>query len=99
MECYRKNVACLHGELLHERFGLSGVASVLSRSYLTCNLAESGAFAEGRAPAEEGVRIAEAVDHPYSRVIAYWAVGFRYLRKGELPRPSRCSNGLSTSRR
>jgi tetratricopeptide (TPR) repeat protein len=58
---------------------------VLSRSHLAWNLTESGAFAEGRAPAEEGVRIAEAVDHPYSRVMAYWAVGFRYLRQGELP--------------
>jgi tetratricopeptide (TPR) repeat protein len=85
VECFRKNVACLHGELLHERFGLTGMASVLSRSFLTCSLAEYGAFAEGREPAEEGVRIAEAVDHPYSRVIAYWAVGFRYLRQGELP--------------
>ena len=85
VECYRKNVACLHGELLHERFGLPGLASVLSRSFLTCSLAECGAFAEGRAPAEEGVRIAEAADHPYSRVMAYWAVGFRYLRQGELP--------------
>jgi tetratricopeptide (TPR) repeat protein len=58
---------------------------VTSRSFLTCYLAESGAFAEGRAPAEEGVRIAEAVDYPNSRIIAYWAVGFRYLRQGELP--------------
>ena len=85
VECFRQNVACLQGERLQERFGLTGVASVLSRSFLTCSLAEYGAFAEGRAPAEEGVRIAEAVDHPYSRIIAYWAVGFRYLRKGELP--------------
>jgi tetratricopeptide (TPR) repeat protein len=85
VECYRKTVEYLHGELLHERFGMSGVVSVQSRSYLACILAEYGAFAEGREPAEEGVRIAEAVDHPYSRVIAYWAVGFRYLRKGELP--------------
>jgi tetratricopeptide (TPR) repeat protein len=82
---YRKTVACLQGELLHERFGMSGVVSVQSRSYLACNLAEYGAFAEGREPAEEGVCIAEAVDHPFSRVMAYWAVGFRSLRKGELP--------------
>jgi tetratricopeptide (TPR) repeat protein len=78
-------MACLYGERLHERFGVTGMPSVLSRSYLACNLAESGAFAEGRAPAEEGGRIAEAVDHPYSRVMAYWAVGVRYLRQGELP--------------
>jgi tetratricopeptide (TPR) repeat protein len=85
IECFQKNMACLHGRLVHERFGLPGLASVISRSVLTCSLAECGAFAEGRAPAEEGVRIAEAADHPYSRVHAYWAVGFRLLRQGSLP--------------
>jgi class 3 adenylate cyclase/tetratricopeptide (TPR) repeat protein len=84
VECFQKNVACLHGELLHERLGLPGLASVLSCSFLARNLAECGTFAEGRAPAEEGVRIAEAADHPYSRVVAYWAAGFRYLGKGDL---------------
>ena len=63
----------------------AGLASVLSRSHLVASLAECGAFAEGRAPAEEGVRIAEAADHPYSRVMAYWAMGFRALRQGDLP--------------
>jgi class 3 adenylate cyclase/tetratricopeptide (TPR) repeat protein len=81
--CFQKNVACLHGELLHERFGLPGLASVLSRSFLARNLAECGTFAEGRVPAEEGGRIAEAADHLYSRVVAYGAVGFRYLGKGD----------------
>jgi tetratricopeptide (TPR) repeat protein len=85
VECYQQNVVRLQGELLHERFGTAGVVSVQARSYLVCNLAECGAFAEGSEPAEEGVRIAEAVDLPFSRVMAYWAVGFRYLRKGELP--------------
>jgi tetratricopeptide (TPR) repeat protein len=56
---------------------------VVSRSFLTLSLAECGAFAEGRAAAEEGVRIAEAADHPYSRVQAYMAVGFRALRQGD----------------
>jgi tetratricopeptide (TPR) repeat protein len=31
------------------------------------------------------VHIAEAADHPYSRALAYWAVGFRALRQGDLP--------------
>jgi class 3 adenylate cyclase/tetratricopeptide (TPR) repeat protein len=84
VECFQKNVASLHGELLQERFGLPGLASVLSRGHLTQNLAECGAFAEGRALAEEGVRIAEAVDHPYSRALAYLCVGNRYLCKGDL---------------
>jgi tetratricopeptide (TPR) repeat protein len=83
VECFQKNVACLHGELLRECFGLPGLASVVSRSFLTFSLAECGAFAAGRATAEEAVRIAEVVDHPYSRVQAYGAVGFRALRQGD----------------
>jgi tetratricopeptide (TPR) repeat protein len=84
VECFQKNVACLHGERLHERFGLPGIASAIARSHLARNLAECGAFVKGRGPTEEGVRIADGADHPYSRVVAYWAVGFRYLCKGDL---------------
>jgi DNA-binding winged helix-turn-helix (wHTH) protein/tetratricopeptide (TPR) repeat protein len=82
--CYQKNVAGLHGEFLRECFGLPGLASVISRSFLTLSLAECGAFAAGRVPAEAGVRLAEAADHPYSRVQAYRAVGFRALRQGDV---------------
>ena len=84
MECYRKNVACLHGALLQERFGLAGLASVESHRHLATCLVECGVFAEGRVLAEEGVRIAEAADHPYSRVMAYSSVGFRALWQGDL---------------
>jgi DNA-binding winged helix-turn-helix (wHTH) protein/class 3 adenylate cyclase/tetratricopeptide (TPR) repeat protein len=84
VECFQKTVACLHGELLRECFDLPGLASVVSRSFLTFSLAECGTFAEGRAPAEEAMRIAEAAAHPYSRVQAYRAVGFRALRQGDV---------------
>jgi tetratricopeptide (TPR) repeat protein len=80
----QKNIACLHGVLLQEHFGLPGRASVLSRGLLVYALAECGAFAEARAPAEEGVRMAEAADHPYSRFLAYWALSFRALCQGDL---------------
>jgi class 3 adenylate cyclase/DNA-binding winged helix-turn-helix (wHTH) protein/tetratricopeptide (TPR) repeat protein len=84
VECFQKNVACLHSALLQERLGLPGLASVFARSHLVVSLAECGAFAEGQAPAEEGVQFAEAADHPYSRVMALWAVGLRALRQGDL---------------
>src|SRR5262249_7819040 len=83
-ECYRKNVACLHDALLQERFGLAGLASVLSRRHLVHCLAECGAFAEGKELAEEGVRIAEAAAHPFSRAVAYYSVGVRTLLQGDL---------------
>jgi tetratricopeptide (TPR) repeat protein len=51
---------------------------------LGITLSEVGAFAEGIATAEEGVRIAEAVDHPLSRIAASVGVGFVSFRKGDL---------------
>jgi len=97
IEFYRKNVACLHGTLQQERFGLPGLASALSRSLLIYCLAQCGAFAEGRVPAEEGVHIAEAADHPVSWRITPWAFG-RCVRATSR-RPSQSLNGLSTWRR
>ena len=89
VEYFQTNVACLDGELLQEHLGLPGLAAVFARSHLVVSLAECGAFAEGRVPAEEGVQIAEAAHHPYSRVMAWWAVGFRALRQGNLPQAIR----------
>jgi DNA-binding NtrC family response regulator/tetratricopeptide (TPR) repeat protein len=83
IDFYRKTVARLQGEPLHARFGLPGLASVTCRSSLVVSLAECGAFAEGRTLAEEGVRIAEAAGHPFSRAAAYWAMGWRSLRQGD----------------
>jgi predicted ATPase/class 3 adenylate cyclase/DNA-binding winged helix-turn-helix (wHTH) protein len=82
VEYYRKNLACLHDELLHEYFGLPGLASALSCGFLAIPLAECGTFAEGMGLAEEAVRLAEAANHPYSRCVAYWAVGWRSLLQG-----------------
>jgi class 3 adenylate cyclase/tetratricopeptide (TPR) repeat protein len=84
IECFRKSVACLEGELLRERLGLPYLPAVFSRMCLGITLAEVGAFAEGIATAEEGVHIAEAVDHPLSRIAASVGVGFVYFRKGDL---------------
>jgi tetratricopeptide (TPR) repeat protein len=76
-------VTCLHGALRQERLGLPGLAAVFARSHLVTSLAERGAFAEGHAPAAEGEQMAEATGHPYSRVMASWAVGFWALRRGD----------------
>jgi tetratricopeptide (TPR) repeat protein len=56
------------------------------RSHLAWCHAELGTFAEGRAFGEEGLRIAEAVAHPASLMIASWGTGLLALRQGDLPR-------------
>jgi class 3 adenylate cyclase/tetratricopeptide (TPR) repeat protein len=80
------NVASLEGDLSRERFGMTGLPSVLSRVYLSWSLAELGVFAESVARGEEAVRIAEATDHPFSLIWAYFGIGHLYLRKGDFLR-------------
>jgi tetratricopeptide (TPR) repeat protein len=47
-------------------------------------LAELGAFTEGLAVAEEGLRISETVDHPFSVAEACRGVSWLYLRQGNV---------------
>jgi tetratricopeptide (TPR) repeat protein len=82
IDLLRQNVASLEGALLRERFGLSGLPSVMSRDLLAQCLAELGAFTEGLAHGEEGLRIAEAVDHPNSLIQACHGISHVYLRQG-----------------
>jgi class 3 adenylate cyclase/tetratricopeptide (TPR) repeat protein len=86
MGVLRSNVESLAGDLIRERFGQAGLPAVVSRAWLARCLAELGAFPEGIAHAEEAVRIAEAVDHPTSLILAYLGVGFLSLRTRDLSR-------------
>ena len=86
IDCFRQTVASLDGARRHERFGQVILPAVLSRAWLAWCHAELGTFAEGRALGEEGLRIAEAVDHPASLMIASWGIGLLALRQGDLPR-------------
>jgi tetratricopeptide (TPR) repeat protein len=84
IEAFRRTVAALEGEQRYERFGQNVPPAVFSRTFLSLCLAEVGAFAEGIAVGEAGLRIAEAVNHPVSLVSAYRGVGQLYLRQGDL---------------
>jgi class 3 adenylate cyclase/tetratricopeptide (TPR) repeat protein len=79
-----RNVTCLEGDMLYERFGRLVLPSVASRAWLLWCLTELGEFAEAITPGEEGIRIAEAIDHPVSLINAYAGVGYLYLRQGTL---------------
>src|SRR5262249_46936614 len=57
-----------------------------SLAWLAACQAELGMFAEGRARGDEGLRIAEVVNHPASLMVASWGIGLLSLRQGDLPR-------------
>jgi len=80
----RRGMAALEGERRYERLGQPLLPAVRCRTYLSLCLAEAGAFAEGIAVGEEGLHIAEAVQHPVSLVSAYRSVGLQYVGQGDL---------------
>ena len=84
--CFGQTVAFFDGARRHERFGELFLPAVLSRAYLATCHAELGTFAEGRGLGDEGLRIAEAVAHPSSLMMASWGSGLLCLRQGDLPR-------------
>jgi len=86
IDCFRQTVAFLEGARRHERFGEAFLPAVFSRACLALCHSELGTFAEGGALGAEGLRIAEAVDHPASLMWAYWGFGRLSLRQGDLHR-------------
>ena len=84
VEILGRNVAALEGKLVHERFGLSYLPSVFSRTWLVWCFAELGAFDEGRAIGQEAIRIAEASEQPWDLLAAYRGVGLLALGQGNI---------------
>jgi tetratricopeptide (TPR) repeat protein len=86
IDCLRQTVASLEGARRYERFGEVFLPAVLARVFLAWCYAELGMFAEGRALGDEGLQVAEAVDHPASLMLASWGAGLLALRQGDPPR-------------
>jgi tetratricopeptide (TPR) repeat protein len=82
----RQAVAFFDGARRHEHFGSPNLPAVLSRAFLAMSHAALGTFAEGRTIGEEGLRIAEAVAHPGSFMLASLGIGLLALRQGDLSR-------------
>ena len=71
----------------HDRtnfLGMANLPSVSARTWLSWALAERGEFGAAMARSQEGVYIADAVDHLISRIYGYLALGIVHLRKGDL---------------
>jgi tetratricopeptide (TPR) repeat protein len=84
IDCFGQTVASLGGAQHREGFGGVYLPAVNSRTHLAWCHAELGTFAEGRAFGEEGLRIAEAITHPATLMVASYGVGQLALRQGDL---------------
>jgi DNA-binding SARP family transcriptional activator len=74
----------LAGGLTSGRFGTATATTIFATSYLASSLAERGRFAEGRGFAEEAIRLAEPLHHPFLLVHAYVALAAVDLRQGRM---------------
>src|SRR5262249_51767245 len=86
IDSFRDTVASLDGARRRERFGQVILPAVYARAFLAWCYAELGMFAEGNALGEEGLQIAETVDHPGSLMFMCWGMGIVMLRQGNLQR-------------
>jgi class 3 adenylate cyclase/tetratricopeptide (TPR) repeat protein len=86
IEHLERNVTTIQGDLRDERSRAAGSAAAYSRTWLSLCHAERGAFTEGLALAEDGLRLAEIVNHPFSVIDAFRAVSFLHLRQGNVQR-------------
>jgi tetratricopeptide (TPR) repeat protein len=85
----RKNVTLLQGDVSLERFGpyaLHAPPAILPRTLLVWGLAELGEFAQAQPVLEDGLRIAETINHPYSQTFLSLGEGILRLREGDLPK-------------
>ncbi len=79
LEATRQTMSMLQGEQLYTNFGMAALSSVVCRGISARCHAELGTFSEGRCIGEEGVRIAETANHPFSLIQAYCDFG-RFAR-------------------
>jgi tetratricopeptide (TPR) repeat protein len=88
IEAFRRNVDVI-GNRIHENSGIAHSA-VADLRWLAQSLAEVGMFTEGMRRGEEAVRIAEAIDQPYSLSTAYAGAGYLSLCQGDVPKAIAC---------
>jgi tetratricopeptide (TPR) repeat protein len=83
MDCLRKNLDLLTGDMLGDPCSMAGLPSVFSRVWLALCLAERGEFDEALAHGEEALRIAETWDPAFSLFVACAGLGNVHLAKGD----------------
>src|SRR5207245_61791 len=80
----RNLMQSLHDQRPREGFGLATFPAVYTRAVLARVLAERGVFDEGDTHGQEAIRIAEALDHPFSVVVGCLDLAYLKSVRGEL---------------
>jgi tetratricopeptide (TPR) repeat protein len=85
----RNVMSSLPDQRTREGFGLATLPAVFFRAVLARVLAQRGVFDEGHAQAQEAIRIAEALDQPFSVVVGCLDLAYLQSVRGELSQAAR----------
>ena len=86
VELFQQVVTTLAGTRAAERFGEPGPPAVFARAFLGWSLAELGRFDEAVAVGEESLRMAQAIDEPFTLMHGYFGAAIPYLTRGDAAR-------------
>jgi class 3 adenylate cyclase/tetratricopeptide (TPR) repeat protein len=84
VQLFQQVVTTLAGGRAAERFGEPGPPAQFARAFLGWSLAELGHFDEAVAVGEESLRMAQAVDQPFTLMHGYFGAGIPYLARGDV---------------
>jgi tetratricopeptide (TPR) repeat protein len=83
---FQQVVTTLAGTRATERFGEPGPPAQFAQAFLGWSLAELGRFDDAIAVGEESLRVAHAIDQPFTLMHGYFGAGIPYLTRGDLAR-------------
>ena len=86
VDAFRRIARSLDDDLNRRHVGYPEFPAVVARAWLAQSLAELGEFDEGIAFGEEGIRLAEALDHAMSLAYACTRLAHLHAVRGELDR-------------
>ena len=96
---HRRIIQSLPGELGQQRLLPTGYPTAICRGWAAWALAECGRFDEGIALGQEGLRLAEILDHPFSLNWTFWGLANLHILRGEFEDAARLINrGLMVAR-
>jgi class 3 adenylate cyclase/tetratricopeptide (TPR) repeat protein len=85
-QLFHQVTTTLAGARAAERFGEPGPPAQFAQAFLGWTLAELGRFDDAIAVGEESLRVARAVDQPFTLMHGYFGAGIPYLTGGDFGR-------------
>jgi class 3 adenylate cyclase/DNA-binding SARP family transcriptional activator len=83
VELATENLASVPADQVFAHFGATGPASVFDRHCLVMSLAQLGRFAEATKYETEAIRLAESIDHAFTRALAHFPSHTHEAVKGD----------------